>query len=820
MATTIKLYYTDRNSTYKEWELIPSKLLIVEDIVSYLATKSALTFSNIQYIKNELEIGVNLDLSQSYSQPKTATSFKYVSIQNENEMIHYYFVKKIVWRSKSAVRLELVMDVLNTFQEGQDYEFKENTRIIREHKDRFDDVITSIEITTENLTQEGMLNEGDEVRFFFQVGGVEYTICTGKFVSAIGDTITISVDKGYHTHSVNQKITASPLSSVNKYIMKDNSNGYQFGIFVYLINGGIYRKIDNVSEGINPVLIRSKEERKIEKSSILNQDWYLLYRNQNDPSESQVNPVDCYLIPENTTPTDSGVVENGRVVPSWFESGKVYVFNMGIGKGLTLSNGYTFTSNSDTRYYLIAQKCGTKIALYLLDINSPERIKCSYGNIEYITFSSLPIAYAILNVLTDKKLEDIPYIDFDERLINTEEYTDVDSITLLDKTDAKNIKLIKLPYVPYNFSIEGDVLNIDSSTDWEIVALTQAGGGVIHALHLIDLHTKLEDDISSSYNPFSKLFFDEDLYGASLTDLRAPISDEYESKLFHSDFYSPSFVYDSFSMKIDLEKCDLESYIDNYSTNSIKFTMTRTINSKFLFTFTSYVCDKAEQNFYNVMPIARNNEEVLYNVPYINYIRTGFNYDVKAKNTQNISNYVGLGLSGASIGASLLMPSVPLKIAGIIGSLVSMAMSIKSTIVSTINNDNSIKQKQEQYKNQATSVAGSDDVDLMSEYCENRLRYYVYTPTPVMRALLNDLFFYAGYSSNRMGLPNHNTRVNFDYLECEASIQAIASIPDECLTELVNCFKNGCTYLHKTSRNTNKWDFKQQYENWEKWVLE
>ena len=136
MATTIKLYYTDRDSAYGKWELIPNKLLLVEDIASYLATKSALTFSNIQYVKNELEIGVNLDLSQSYSQPKASTSFKYVSIQNPNELIHYYFVKRIVWRSKSAIRLELVLDVLNTFQEGYDYEFKANTRIIREHKDR------------------------------------------------------------------------------------------------------------------------------------------------------------------------------------------------------------------------------------------------------------------------------------------------------------------------------------------------------------------------------------------------------------------------------------------------------------------------------------------------------------------------------------------------------------------------------------------------------------------------------------------------------------------------------------------------------------
>ena len=137
MANVVKLYYVDTGTTYKQWEILPNKLLVVDSISDYLATKSAMTLNNFQYIKNDLELGINVDLSQSYSQPKTTTSFKYVSIQNSGEQIHYYFIKKIIWRSKTCIRFELVMDVLNTFKEGSDYIFKENTRIIREHKDRF-----------------------------------------------------------------------------------------------------------------------------------------------------------------------------------------------------------------------------------------------------------------------------------------------------------------------------------------------------------------------------------------------------------------------------------------------------------------------------------------------------------------------------------------------------------------------------------------------------------------------------------------------------------------------------------------------------------
>ena len=175
-----------------------------------------------------------------------------------------------------------------------------------------------------------------------------------------------------------------------------------------------------------------------------------------------------------------------------------------------------------------------------------------------------------------------------------------------------------------------------------------------------------------------------------------------------------------------------------------------------------------------------------------------------------------------SVGASLLLPSAPLKVAGVVASLVSLAQSVKSAIVTEQQNENSIRQKLEQYQNQTTNVAGSDDVDLMSIYAENSLKFLEYNPRKEMNKLLFDLFFYAGYSSNRMGLPNHNTRVNFDYLECDACIEAIAGgISQECLDELINCYKNGVTYIHKNTARSgaSQWDFEQKYENWETWLV-
>lgn len=840
MATTIKLYYADRNSTYKEWELIPNRLLVVEDIASYLAGKSALTFSNIQYVKNELEIGVNLDLSQSYSQPKATTSFKYVSIQNPDELVHYYFVKKIVWRSKSAIRLELVLDVLNTFQEGYDYEFKANTRIIREHKDRLYRATFTLALKADASAWTGSVDEDDEIHLRSTLDGNDAFTGIYKGLDATRKYVQFKAPTKY---SEIKSWFAS--LSTQFFIYKNASNYIQMTgnpTITAISDETFVRKIDPISEGINPILLHaSNAGLKIEnQKAILRQNWYLLYRNQNDPSESLVNPVDCYLIPENATDTDAGYISNGRIVPSWLEDNKYYYFLVNpLTNDFTLSNGVVINDlpqarAGTTRTTLIAvlTKSGNRINVLVVELSflggTPNQYYCEaigqYDDVKYIDVSSVPVNYAKDDYFLDTLYSTYNSIAFSETFSNSDTYNALDPIENLDRTDAKNIKLIKLPYCPYDFDVTLTYIEVAGEANWEYASI----GDTFHALRLTNSNVKLSShlEMPANLSPYSNLVFSM-ANPPSVANLRKPFSnnvaDMPESKLLHSDFFQETYFYDSFSFKVDLEKCQISHYEDaseDHLKEKITFDTTSTINSKFMFTFANYVCDKAETNFHNVLPIARNNEEVLYNVPYINYVRTGYNYDVKGKNLQNASNIVGLGLGIASVGASLLAPSIPLKVAGVVASLVSVATSVKNTIVTTINNENSIKQKVQQTQNQASSVVGSDDVDLMSAYSGNRLQNLTYRPNETMRRLLNDLFFYAGYASNRMGLPNHHTRVNFDYLECEAQIEAIASIPDECLTELVNCFRSGVTYLHKTDRFTYKWDFEQDFENWELDLLE
>ena len=165
--STIKLYIST-NTSAGAWKLIPGKLFKLDSFSDYLAQFTPIVVNKVQYIRHGLEIFVKLDLSQTKAQPNATSGYRYMSIQNDNEGIVYYFVKNPKWRSANCVEFNLIMDVLNTYQDGFDYVFKANTRIIREHKDRFVLGYKTIKLFIDMLNHNlyGSIGENDEVTLY------------------------------------------------------------------------------------------------------------------------------------------------------------------------------------------------------------------------------------------------------------------------------------------------------------------------------------------------------------------------------------------------------------------------------------------------------------------------------------------------------------------------------------------------------------------------------------------------------------------------------------------------------------------------------
>ena len=290
----------------------------------------------------------------------------------------------------------------------------------------------------------------------------------------------------------------------------------------------------------------------------------------------------------------------------------------------------------------------------------------------------------------------------------------------------------------------------------------------------------------------------------------------FESKLFHSENYLPKYVYDSFSLAMSLENIDLEEW--NNSSPVINFYASSTINSRFAFEIADYKCgERGEGDYYNWLVVARNNEATLYNSAYINYIRSGFNYDQKNKEVGTAMSWAGFGASLlgtiASVVGAVSSGGVAIPLA--VGMATTTAMTLANAINTTSKNERDMEQKLNQLKQQSVSVAGSDDIDLLERYNHNSLWYMLYQPSETMKNLLWKTFHYLGYKDNIMAIPTHNNRIYFDYLRCEPHINYYdANMSNDMKEQLELCFRTGVVYLHHF--NNSYWDFEMTRENLEK----
>ena len=389
------------------------------------------------------------------------------------------------------------------------------------------------------------------------------------------------------------------------------------------------------------------------------------------------------------------------------------------------------------------------------------------------------------------------------------------TITLneVDKTDSRIVKIIKLPYAPCNITYNNGVYTFPSEWKYE------AG---FMRLNDASLSTEFENDIGKIYLP--ELF---------LTETAQPTQLKYfdrESKLYHSDFYNFKLVYDSFVREIALERIDTSEFSksttwDMASTSvSLKFKPTNTINSKFAFKIDFSTWDEAHYfaqynqsfDYEDYLLISRNNEETIFSNDYLNYIRTGYNYDKKAKELEQ-KQQIGTFLTqvGGSVVTAALNPNVAISVAAATAFAVNAANTFSSIFSSKKQFENSMQNKLANLAAQSTAVMGSDDVDLLSYYNGNRLEIKKYDTVSQQKEALYKLFFYCGYAHNAVAKPNIRSRYWFNFIQCKPVFNEEGATPyNDYLDDVKSRYESGVTVYHHHYDNI-RWDWEQKYENWE-----
>lgn len=642
----------------------------------------------------------------------------------------------------------------------------------------------------------------------------------------IGDTINAYYFiKSVKRISKNTAIFNLRLDVLNTFIKYDlNNTSYLYGLSEkthilrehkdrFEVEGNrIYPKIDKVNEGINPPLYAGSSHEVVQDVDL---DFYLIYRNRNNPTtEDLQNPVDCYICASEKLKfafdEEEGTPIN--ITADALEEGKFYYLTSEIlydNATITLSSGLTYPINTGSVQLGMFYK-NSEGTIIFVSIQDGAYIT---HETSYVRFSSnITTAYAGVSIYSTIRLAS-QMNALETETLRMSDYRTSNSIYDVDRTDAKIIKIIKLPYSPIELTYRTgtDIIIIDKNIrDYD---------GLFLMFKLKDGSTKFDYKFTDSVNIYDPL-----ISKTRPSPTQQNRTDTYEFKLYNSEFYLIKYYYDSFNCSINLE--DIQRQNLSPTTNTIEYVVSTTINSRFMFIFErANLYSKSLTDYNGLLVVARNNDITLYNQQYINYIRTGYNYDVKNKQRQETTSRLGTGLSliTGAIGLATMATGNPL--ASGIAFTTSAISGIMNSINTQTSTENALSQKLSLLKEQATSVSGSDDVDLMSVYSNNRLQLKIYEPSDTMKELLSDLFYYYGYKANYYGKPNVKSRKYFNFLQCEPIFEdvitrvqgkaygySISALSVDIREELTRKFKEGITFFHYVNGVRN---LAQTFENWE-----
>lgn len=688
-------------------------------------------------------------------------------------------------------------------------------------------------------------NTDDERTFYYFIMDVEWVSqSTIRFILSIDSIATFWDDLDF-----NEKTT----------ILREHKDRF-YQKNTVTTNTTLVRKIDEEPEGINPIQVK-QSELTITDANIDDLSWYLIYKTEQDASKLNENPVKCYLCASEDLKLESGSGPD-QITLGNLNKNYTYFF---LDDDINGNGGFEVTTTSTNTFTLNEESGGSTAKVLVIRYDNTEAKwfvgSLFYDNnnvytknkrvlyvddvvVKFINALSVGYYYTVNKNITDYYEYKYLSTTCDEYLTGARGNLYIKSIKTLDKTDTTIMKIINTPYCPIDMVKHVGQTSI--STYWSFPNTWEYSREQQY-LKLKDLDSEFLRSIRTLTLPNTSYTVTDT---TKLTGLR---NNDLESKIYHSDITSLSFIYDSFLKSYRREAC----ITNEEPTVEIKFKQSNNIISNMLFDFTpgngqGY---KQIEAFENILPCTRNNEVTIYSSDYLNYMRTGYNFDKKANSlalTQNIINTI-IGASGAGISVGL---NAGTKLSNINnnyhnkssellskGDFLGAAMSVRetrdekaivnsiatnqmvglginatqaitNTVFQALQQANSLKAKQANLAIQKASVSGSDDLNLMKYYSGNKLVMYEFGPIDVVKNNICDIFYYTGYAVNKQEMPNMFSRSNFNFIQCDPIFTTASTnkFIKPYLEDIKLRFNLGVTVYHNAD------DFDQVKENLEVWL--
>ena len=304
-----------------------------------------------------------------------------------------------------------------------------------------------------------------------------------------------------------------------------------------------------------------------------------------------------------------------------------------------------------------------------------------------------------------------------------------------------------------------------------------------------------------------------------------------EPKVFSSEFRFSKLVYDSFSIVLKGEDCYFNTNLSEIGNDKIvfKFFASPSMVSEFDLTLYSWPGYSAEEFILSPvwsedyplhLIINRNNETPVYTSAYLDYLRTGYNYDLKSQAVQLGMQGLGIAISAinAGVGIAATFATGGLAAPYAVSAATGFASSIANIGKTAAENQRGNAQRLKELQAQGASVAGNSDFAVSKRYTKNRVSLETYSVEPRLIDSARAFFYLKGYATDEIKAPSCHSRAHFDFIECEPVFQpeALSLFPKWMLELIADDLRQGVTVMHPVN---GEYDIAQTSSNYELSVL-
>lgn len=776
---------TCRIRLYNVPEMTEENNNVIENITTFLnGFDPVIDLEDFQFQRLESSKVIKINKPQSITYPK-ANEFNYCRIDVTSEgsgVVHgfpaFYYVQEVSQIDQNTVRLSLKLDVLNTFFTEWQNKFAEGTFIARAHEKRFAlHASGSSSVTLANLFDRRP--EGDNPPLITRPGSIE---------TIYDERIEDENDKDLKFYLIyrtaNDGRPCVDLAASKQLKIGEGSTGLAYYLSTtQMVAGRYYYLIGDITFYIN-----GSERFYTTAEGGIWSGW------------------------SNSTRSYSG---EGFLV-FWKQSinGSDYVC-------------FKFISSSDD----INAESGSFYELQNMPnlTEGDKEFRCTRTD----GYSVITIAKGLrLYYSTILTYEQAEILNFQYTQINAGTYAPeyLGSISQLDKTDSRLVKVVECPYCPVEFTFDHqtEVYDFDHN---EFPTVSENENP--RFLRSYDIGSEFVAPYIKEFD-FSDLAFQT----ATKTQLSTP-SQHFlkDPKSLTSPYFALTFFYDNFSKQLKLEDYEYRRIsvgLISFRVN-LRYKQSNSVSSALCFSFenvssllSAYSLGLSEENFPNYLIANRNNEVTLFSSEYLNYMRNGYNYDKKKIEEQLTQQGISAGIQAiSSIISFLLSPATGgLSAAAGVGLAAGAVSSASNLAYSSTKSGEELAQKVNLLKSQGYSVSSVDDLSLFNYYQGNKIKKAIYEVSEKERARIDSRFRYFGYAIDTYGDPYSegymNNRHAFNYLKADPVWRqgTIYAIPPEYLDEISEKIRGGVTIWHYPFLSANSRKMDRDVENIEEEIFQ